>query len=261
MSTTIATIIDHVQANLPTGYHSDDLTDAVLARYINNIQEQLCRAHNFAFMKQEVTRSTSDETQTYSLPTAGDSDWTRVAGGGSSTVLRFKRDISLELINSQSYRVPLIKLHKQLLEDKKILAKETGTGIPQYYDVDQNLIWLYKKPKHSYNADSAWTMNFEFYGYLTDVSDDGSDHNEVTDNHDLLLEYGATSSCFVYGKNWTEADKWKQMASDIFLQMLDEDTDLQLSGIEEGMFPADAQSIGGGSPYKGFLQGVDWYVG
>jgi len=207
-------------------------------------------------MKQEVTRSTVDETQTYSLPVASDSNWTRAAG--PSAVLRFKRDISLELINSQEYRIPLIKLHKQLLEDKKILAKETGEGIPRYYDVDQSLIWLYKRPKHSYNAATAWTMNFEFYGYLADLAT--GDNNEITDNHNLILEYGATARGFVFGKDWAEVDRWKQMALDIFLQMIDEDTDLQLSGQEEGFFPDPAQSIGGGDPYKGFLQGTDWYT-
>jgi len=207
-------------------------------------------------MKQEVTRDTADQTQTYSLPTAGDSNWTRVSG--PSAVLRFKRDFSLELINSQSYRVPLFKLHKQLLEDKKILAKESGEGIPQYYDVDQDRIWLYKIPDHSFNADTAWTMNFEFFGYLADLAT--GDSNELTDNHNLLLEYGATARGFAFGKDWGEADRWKQMAQDIFAAMVDEDLDLQLSGQEEGFFPSAADSIGGGDVYKGFLQGTEWYT-
>jgi len=209
-------------------------------------------------MKQEVTRSTVDETQKYSVPTAEASGttWTEVIAG--STILRFKRDISLELINSQSYRVPLIKLHKQLLEDKKVLAKETGKGIPRFYDIDQQRIWLYKIPEHTYNAGSAWTMNFEFFGYLADLAT--GDSNELTDNHNLILEYGATARGFAFGKDWREADRWTQMAQDIFLQMVDEDTDLQLSGQEEGMFPDPANSVGGGDPYKGFLQGTDWYT-
>lgn len=261
MSTTLSTIRARVQTNWPAGYHSDDLTNAIVARYLNAFQREICRAHNFAFMKQEVTRSTADETQTYTLPTAGDSNWTEVLS--DMTVLRFKRDISLELINSQSYRVPLIKLHKQLLEDKKILAKETGKGVPRYYDVDQKRIWLYKKPEHSYNANTAWTMNLEFYGYLADMTDDEestTNHNEISDNHPLILEYGATARGFMYGKDWTEFAKWTKMAQDVFTQMVNEDLDLQLSGQEEGFFPDPDQSIGGGEPSKGFLQGTDWYT-
>jgi hypothetical protein len=209
-------------------------------------------------MKQEVTRPTADETQKYSLPIdeASGTTWTEVLDGAK--ILRFKRDISLELINSQSYRVPLIKLHKQLLEDKKILAKETGKGTPRYYDVDQSRIWLYQIPDHNYNAGSAWTMNFEFFGYLADLAT--GDSNELTDNHNLLLEYTATARGFVFGRDWAAVEKWKQMAQDIFAAMVDEDLDLQLSGQEEGFFPDSADSIGGGDVYKGFLQGTSWYT-
>ena len=258
MATLASTILARIVTNWPTGYHSTDLTAAVRLRHLNEVQRQLCRAHNFAFMKQEVTRSTADETQKYSVPTAEASGttWTEVIAG--STILRFKRDISLELINSQSYRIPLIKLHKQLLEDKKILAKETGKGIPAYYDVDQQRIWLYKLPDHSFNADTAWTMNLEFFGYLADLATGGS--NELTDNHNLLLEYAATARGYIFGKDWEEANRWKTMGQEIFVQMVEEDIDLQLSGQEEGFFPDPAQAIGGGDPYKGFLQGTDWYT-
>ena len=258
MSIPLSTIVTQAQSNFPSGFHADDLTTTVLTRYANDLQRGLCRAYNFAFMKQEVTRSTADETQKYTLPTAGGSAWTRVLERHAA-VLRFKRDISLELINSQSYRVPLTKLHKQLLEDKKVLAKETGTGIPQYYDVDQDRIWLYRIPKHSYNANTAWTMNLEFFGYLADLASGGN--NVLTDEHPLVLEYGITAKGFAWAKDWPASEKWRRWAQDIFAAMLNEDADLQLSGIEEGFFPDPAQSIGGGDPYKGFLQGTDWYVG
>lgn len=256
MSTLLSTIITQVKSNFPSGFHTSDLTTTVLTRYGNEVQREACRAHNFAFMKQEVTRSTSDETQKYTVPTAGDSNWTEVLS--DSTVLRFKKDISLELINSQSYRVPLIKLHKQLLEDKRILVEETGKGIPRYYDVDQARIWLYRIPDHSYNAGSAWTMNFEFFGYLADLASGGN--NVLTNNHPLLLEYGITARGFVFAKDWRAADRWQDMAKGIYAQMLEEDSDLQLSGQEEGFFPDSAQSIGGGDPYRGFWQGTDWYT-
>lgn len=255
MSTALSTIVTQAQSNFPSGFHSDTLTTTVLTRYANDLQRELCRVHNFAFMKQEVTRSTNDETQKYTLPTAGDTDWTDIL---AAAVLRFKRDISLELINSQSYRIPLTKLHKQILEDKKILAKETGTGTPRYYDVDQKRIWLYKIPKHSYNSDEAWTMNFEFFGYLADLASGGN--NDLTNYHPLVLEYGITARGFAFAKDWTAFAKWKQLALDIFSQMVDEDLDLQLSGIEEGFFPDPADSIGGGDPYRGFLQGTSWYT-
>lgn len=259
MSTALSTIVTQAQSNFPSGFHADDLTTTVLTRYANDLQRELCRAYNFAFMKQEVTRSTSDVTQKYTVPTAEASGttWTEVLA--DSTIFRFKRDISLELINSQSYRVPLVKLHKQLLEDKKILAKETGTGTPQYYDVDQKRIWLYKIPKHSYNANTAWTMNLEFFGYLTDLAAGGN--NDLTDDHSLVLEYGITAKGFAWAKDWAAFEKYRGLARDIFAAMVDEDLGLQLSGQEEGFFPDPAQSIGGGDPYKGFLQGTDWYTG
>jgi len=258
MSTLLSTIVTQAQANFPSGFHEDDLTATVLTRYANDLQRELCRAHNFAFMKQEVTRDTGDETQKYTVPTAEASGttWTEVIAG--STILRFKRDISLELINSQEYRVPLIKLHKQILEDKKILAKETGKGIPRYYDVDQDRIWLYKIPDHSFNANVAWTMNLEFFGYLADLAAEGN--NVLTNKHSLVLEYGITARGFAFAKDWTSFNRWKQLALDIFSQMIEEDTDLQLSGMEEGMFPSPADSIGGGDVYKGFLQGTSWYT-
>lgn len=256
MSTLLSTIVTQAQSNFPSGFHADDLTTTVLTRYANDLQRELCRAHNFAFMKQEVTRSTADETQKYTVPTASDSDWTEVIS--DATVLRFKRDISLELINSQSYRVPLTKLHKQILEDKRILAKETGTGTPQYYDVDQDRIWLYKIPKHSYNANTAWTMNFEFFGYLADLASGGN--NVLTNKHPLVLEYGITAKGYAWAKDWAAFGRWLQLAKDIFAAMVDEDLDLQLSGQEEGFFPDPAQSIGGGDPYRGFLQGTSWYT-
>lgn len=255
MSTALSTIVTQAQSNFPSGFHADDLTTTVLTRYANDLQRELCRAHNFAWMKQEVTRDTADETQKYTLPTAGDTDWTDIL---ETTVLRFKRDISLELINSQEYRVPLIKLHKQILEDKKILAKETGKGTPRYYDVDQDRIWLYKIPKHVYNSGEAWTMNFEFFGYLADLAAGGN--NVLTNKHPLVLEYGITARGFAFAKDWTAFAKWKQFALDIFAQMIDEDIDLQLSGQEEGFFPAPADSIGGGDVYRGFLQGTSWYT-
>jgi len=255
MTTALSAIVTQAQSNFPSGFHSAELTTTVLTRYANDVQGQICLAHNFAFMKQEVTRSTDDETQKYSLPTAGDSNWTDVLEG---TVLRFKRDISLELINSQSYRVPLTKLHKQILEDKKVLAKETGNGIPQYYDVDQNRIWLYKIPKHSYNSGEAWTMNFEFYGYLADLASGGN--NVITNKYQLVLEFGITAKGYAWAKDWESYEKWVQLARDVFAAMVNEDLELQLSGQEEGFFPDPANSVGGGDPYKGFLQGTEWYT-
>lgn len=258
MSTPLSTIVTQAQSNFPSGFHAAELTTTVLTRYGNDLQRQLCRVHNFAFMKQEVTRSTSDDTQKYTVPTAEASGttWTEVISGAA--ILRFKRDISLELINSQEYRVSLIKLHKQILEDKKILAKETGTGTPQFYDVDQDRIWLYKIPKHTYNSGEAWTMNLEFFGYLPDLAADGN--NVLTNNHPLLLECGITAKGYAWAKDIKMAEYWAGKARDIFAAMVNEDLDLQLSGQEEGFFPDPAQSVGGGDPYRGFLQGTDWYT-
>lgn len=258
MSTALSTIITNAQSNWPSGFHDAELTTAVLVRYANDIQREICRTYNFDWMKQTVRRSTVNETQRYAVPVAGDTDWTELLGP-SATVLRFKRDIDLWLMNSQSYRVPLTKVHKSILEDKAKLVKVTGKGIPEYFTVEQGKIWLYKIPDHSYNSSSAWTMNLEFFGYLADLASGGS--NVITNNHPLVLEYGITARGYAFAKDWEAANYWRGKAQEIFAEMIEEDKDLQLTGQEEGFYPSDADAIGGGEPATGFLQNTDWYSG
>ncbi len=255
MSTALSTIITQARTNWPSDFHSSELTDAVLLRYANDIQREICRSYNFDWMKQTVRRNTADETQTYSLPVAGDSSWTEQLSG--ATVLRFKRDIDLWLINSQNYRVPLTKVHKSILEDKLYLAKVTGKGIPAYFTIEQGRIWLYKKPDHSLNNSTAWSMNLEFFGYLADLIAGGN--NVITNEHPLILEYGITARGYAFAKDWEAVDKWMAKAKEIFGQMVNEDLELQLTGQEEGMHPSDADSIGGREAGIGFLQDTSWY--
>ena len=63
-----------------------------------------------------ATRSTADGTRKYTLPDAGDSNWTDEDGG---TVLEFKNDLNVDLLDSNSYRCPLTKLLVRQLEEKR----------------------------------------------------------------------------------------------------------------------------------------------
>ena len=239
-----------IQANWPSGFHSDDLTDAKVNTLINNAQRWVCRGsiiagdlvlnHNFSFLKQEVTRSTADQTQTYSLPTAGDTDWVTVPSGG--TVRKFKSDDTCELINSEDYRIPLIKQIKRNMEEKQEFLNTVGYGIPTYYVIDGGYVGLYRIPDHSYNSDTAYTINLEFYGYLADLSAD-ADTNALTADFPDVLEYHATAAGFRFGFDVEHAEYYERKAKERLIEMITADQDEMFSGLEEGMSPPDDQSL------------------
>lgn len=239
-----------IQSNWPTNYHGADLTAAKVNTYINDSQRWVCKGslilpnmllnHNFSFLKQEVTRSTSNQVQTYSLPVAGDSNWAIVPANG--TVRRFKADSTCELINASDYRLPLIKQLKRNMEEKKEFRNTLGYGIPSYYCINGDYLWLYKIPDHGYNSDEAFTINFEFFGYLADLSAD-DDNNVLTDNHPDVLEFMATALGFRFGFDVEKAEYFEGKAKEKLAEMIGVDQDRVLSGIEEGMCPDEGQSL------------------
>lgn len=240
-----------IQANWTTGYHSTDLTTAKVNSFINDAQRWVCKGsiilpgilfnHNFSFLKQEVTRSTTTQIQTYSLPVASDSNWAIVPANG--TVRRFKAEAnSCELINSESYRLPLIKQFKNNLEQKREFRNTLGYGIPSYYCIDGDYLWLYQIPDHSFNSDTAFTINFEFYGYLADLSAD-DDSNVLTNNFPDVLELKATALGFRFGFDPEKAEYFEGKAKEKLAEMISEDQQRTLTGLEEGMQPDEGQSL------------------
>jgi hypothetical protein len=232
-----------VQANWPDDYHSTKLTSAKVDEFINKVQRKVCRVHNFTFMEQEVTRSTVDEQRRYSLPTAGDSNWTEVASG---TVFAYKDEISCELINSVNYRRELIKLLKKSIEENYQFRDVAALGTPTHYCIRALYLELWKLPDHDMNDDTAWTINFEFYGYLADLSAD-TDTNEIVSQHPLVLEYGATALGFQFGADFELAAYYENKANEVLAEMIRADNSKKLSSLEEGMRPARGQSLGGES--------------
>lgn len=194
-------------------------------------------------MKQEVEQDTVDEQRKYAVPTADDSDWTEVESG---TVWRFKDEVAegpLELIDAGNSRVALRKRMKTQIESDSKFSDLDDSGTPSDYCIDQGYIWLYHKPDHGANSDSAWTMNLEQYGFLPDLSGD-SDTNTVTDDYDEVLEYGATALGYRFGMDIEQAEYWEGQMKKIFDEMVNADITKELASIEGGMEPEKGNEIG-----------------
>jgi len=241
---TLIEIRTNIQANWPTNYHSSVLVDGKIDEYINRTQRWVARGslllpnnkhliHNFSFLKREITANTVDGQRRYALPIA------------TSTIWEFKREISLELIDANSKRVPLTRAYKTHIEDDYVFRDTTATGTPRKYSLDDDDIWLYPLPDHSRNGDSAWTLNLEYYGYPADLSAD-TDNNKITNAYPEVLEYGATEMGYRYGKDTDEAEYWRAKKIEIFLEMVKVDQSYENAGIEEGIHPAAGQSLSSG---------------
>lgn len=256
----IATIRTNVQNNWPTGMATDlsiTVTDGgILDGWINRIQRQICRSKDFQWMRQEVYRNTSDETQGYALPSAGDTNWIEVNSG---TVRLFKNEIGAFIKNSSGYRKQLVRRFKRTIEEDNYYDYMSGYGIPDCYYVDSAYINLFKKPKHSYNNNTAFVLYFLFNGYLADLSDSNTT-NFITNNYPEILEDGATALGFRFAQDAERYNEWMGYTTDIFNQMVAADGIAEHSGIEEGLRPAAGQSLGSEDSAKAtFIQNTDWY--
>lgn len=174
-----------VQGNWPSNYHSATLTDTKTDEFINAVQRWICQGtiitpdfrmvnHSFDWMKREVTAYTVDSQQRYNLPAA------------TSLVWRYKEEISCELVNSENSRILLTRELKRNIEVRPDYVGTADIGTPSRYAIDQGAIWLYPIPDHTQNSGSAWTINFEYYGYLPDLSGN-TDTNELTNNYPEIL--------------------------------------------------------------------------
>lgn len=238
---TLSAISTDVQSNWPLAFHSDELTSAKRTEFINKAQREICRRHNFKFMEQEVTRNTVDVQRSYSVPTAGDGNWTEINSG---KVRKYKSEISCELIDTNSHRVELTKFRKSELERRREFHDTSASGKPKAYCISSDYIELWEKPNHASNSGSAWAINFEFHGYLADLSDD-SDTNEIVSQYPLALEYHATAQGFRYGYDMDLAEYYEGKFEGIFSGMLLEDETERASAVREQMHPIPGQSLGG----------------
>lgn len=237
-----------IQVLLPTGYFSDILTDAKLLALINTAQRWVCRGtfinpegrrcnHNFDWLKRECNQSTVDEQHRYALP-AGNTD-----DAGGQRVWRFKEEITTELIDYDSNRVPLTRSYKQVIENDPAFSDISDVGRPISYVVDHSNLWLYPKPDHGKNNDEAWTINMEYFGYLPDLTD-AAPSNYLTANCPEILAAKAMALAYEVGHDYESVGYWANKASELLVAMVNEDTSAVHSGIEVGMAPALGNALG-----------------
>lgn len=228
-----------VKSNLE-GADIPNLTEAMLSRWINSAQRWICQGsivsaglliqHNFSFLVTETEADTIDEQRRYDLPSA------------SGDVLAFKSDKNIELIDYQNYRHPLTKLFKKDIEDKTKFRWLEGKGTPSHFAIEQGDIWLYPLPSHSTNNDTAFTINIEYYGYLTDLSAD-EDTNILTTSYPEVLEYKATALGFAWIKD-EQAGYYDGLAKEKLAEIITEDQGKIMIGLERGIAPIEGQSLG-----------------
>lgn len=223
----------NVRSNWPTEFYSSEITDPILDGWINRAQRKLCRRHNLTFMEQEIQASTVDSQRRYQLPEAD----------AVNGLFAFKSEISCELIDHDNYRVPLTKLFKPIIEIKKLFKDVTDTGIPSHYCIQNGFIELWCLPDHNQNNGEAWTINFEFYGYLNDLSGN-TDSNALTVQYPEILEYDATAQGFRFAHDKEKADEWQEKADEVTLELIDEDNTRAYGNIECGLEPLSGQSLG-----------------
>ena len=238
----LSAIRSDVRSNWPSSYHSTVLTEDKTDEFINKAQREICRRHNFTWMEQEVTQDTTDEQRSYALPTAGDSNWAEINSG---TVFKFKsEEISCQLINSVDYRVYLKKLFKGDVEQMTRFRDTAALGTPSHYCIRGGYLELWKKPDHGLNADTAWEINFEFYGYLADLSGDTAT-NEIVSQYPLSLEYLATSFGFAFGFDPQMAQYWKGKFEEVYAEMVNEDEVRKAGAVHDHIRPGAGQSLSG----------------
>jgi hypothetical protein len=237
---TLAEILTNVQNNLPTDYHSDILTTTKITEFINAAVREVCKRHNFWWMKKELTQNTTDGQQRYDLPDGTTTDANGVA------VWRWKVGINVDLIDYQAHRIALNRRYKNDIETDPAYRDTSDTDIPADYCEDQDDLWLYPKPNHADNNNLAFQINAEYWGYPLDLSASNT-HNKLSDGWPEALEYWATARCYRHGQDYADAEYWEGLFDKQMAIIIDEDVDRQDTGIEQGLTPtAGAQVSGSG---------------
>jgi len=188
-------------------------------------------SHDFSFLINEVQAGTVDEQRKYALP-----------DGSTADIWEFRKDKNVELIDYNNYRIPLYKLHKTDIEDDPDFKYLLDKGIPSHFCIEGFKIDLFKLPDHSFNNDTAFIINMEYYGYLPELSDD-TDTNVFTLKFPDLLEWKATA----LGMEWAKDEQVKYFndkADEKLLEMITNDQATELGGIEMGCRPTSGGRIG-----------------
>ncbi len=213
--------LSDTRKRVATNINRDDIPDTaggLVDRWINDAQRRICRAHPFSFMESEADTTLVVSQRNYALPT------------GSGNDLRFRNEISLEIISSGSDRIRLKRIFKQDAEKKTEFIDTTATGTPRKYSIQKGQIYLYPMPI------AALTMNIEYYGFLDDLSDD-TDTNDLIDDYPDVVETLATSFGLRYALEEERADYWESKANALVQEMVKEDNNNKYGNIEEGMEP------------------------
>lgn len=237
---TLAEIRANVQSNLPTGYHAAQLTTTKIDGFINAAMREVCRRHNFAWMKKDATQSTVDSQQRYGLP-----DGTTLDGSGNA-IWAWKTGIDAELVDYQGYRIPLTRRYKTDIEADPSHADTAEDGIPRDWCEEQDDLWLYPIPDHAENNNTAFSISMEYWGYPPVLSATNT-RNKLTDGWPEVLECWATARCYRHGGDYDQAAYWNGEFEKQLAVMIVEDVARQDGGIEQGLTPAASAQLSGGA--------------
>jgi hypothetical protein len=213
--------LSDIRTRVANNINRDDVPDTaggLIDRWINDAQRRICRSHNFAFMESEADTTLVVDQRNYALPT------------GSGSDLRFKSEISLEIISAGDVRYRLKRIFKQDAENRYENLDTTDSGRPRNYSLQKGQIYLFPLP------DTALTMNLEYYGFLNDLSAD-TDTNDLIDDYPEAVEALATSFGYRYAFEEERGDYWEMKATALVNEMIKEDNDNKYGNIEEGMAP------------------------
>lgn len=215
--------LSDIRTRIANNVNRSDIPDTnggKIDQWINDSQRQICRMYNLSLMETETQTTTVADQTSYTIP------------DGTGTTLRFKTEISLELIEpSSSDRKPVKKTTKQDAERK---FRTNKSGRPTEYAIQQKAIFLYPTP--SDNSGNNWTVNIEYYGYLDDLSADG-DTNDLVDDFPESLEYLGTAMALRYAMEEERAEYWEGKFKEYLGGMIQEADNDRFGTQELGMRP------------------------
>ena len=213
--------LSDIRTRIADNINRDDVPDTaggLIDRWANDSQRRVCRAHPFSFMETEADTTLVASQRNYALPT------------GSGSDLRFRNEISLEIIDSNSQRIRLKRIFKQDAEKRTEFISTTQATTPRKYSIQKGQIYLYPMPS------VALTMNLEYYGFLNDLTED-TDTNDLFDDYPDVVEALGTSFGLRWAKEEERADYWESKANALVQEMVKEDNNNKYGNIEEGMEP------------------------